>query len=329
MNRDTYTFEERFLAWLLRAPEFEESHPNRQILNHEGQFDHDGWLDRVGEVTSAPLHMHQFEETSPRSSGPEPLKLGAKSVVQERYYALLKQRFQQEMEVRPPLFPWESELREYEDQVAIAAWEPQLRQLRLPVVLPDDILVTLFERCQALAQTALKDGRRLVEAVESLFPEDAPSLNLLANTVRLGYSRDGEALSSRLFGSQAPTSYESAAHQQKMTLAMVAAYEVLNLLTLDLSEERTAAEQSWQTSKGELRVKAERVDGLLRVKTVLPAAGDVSVQHGSGQAQSSRAEAGLVTLLVSEVSSEVSEESCRVQVRLADADAPLGFTIQL
>ena len=326
MNRDTYTFEERFLSWLRQSAESSEPCLGQYRSNIEGQSNPGDWLDRVGEVTSAPLCMHQFEEISPRSSGPEPLQLGAKSVVQERYYALLKQRFQQEMEVRPPLFPWESELREYEDAVAIAAWEPQLHQLHLPVNLPEDVLATLFERCQTVAQTAMQDGRRLVEAVESLFPNDLQSLNLLANTVRLGYARNsGAQLADHLLGHQQLASYESAAEQQKMALAMVAAYEVLHRLVLDLSENRPEASQSWQTASGELRIRVERKEGLLQIEATLPEAGEISVYGGSNAASSRRSDAGPVSLLIP----ETLQEACRLQVQLSSADAPLSFSIRL
>ncbi len=332
MNRDTYTLEERFLAWL-----FQEHPADALWFETPDPLDSEVWADSLGDASLtdpapslSPETMHLFDgKAIPRSSGHEPLKLGAKSVVQERFYTLLKQRFQREMEARPPLFPWETELMEYEDTLpatlGLSAWEPQLRQLRLPVALPDEILAKLFQRCQDLAQSAVQDGRRLVEAVESLFAVDPQSLNLLANAVRLGYSRDGEGLATRLLGNSMPETYASAPQQQQLTLAMIAAYEMLNRLTLKLSAAEPSISQSWETAAGPLLLHLAYGDGTLRVEAELPAGGSVRLEQGAQRTQAERTESGSVVLQMM----LQPESICRLQVSLVGGDAPLGFAIQL
>ncbi len=336
MNKNTYTFEERFLAWLFQ----ERNGPNDEVqtatplASAETHLELDplyseGWIDEVTGIN--PDNMHHYGEITSRSSGHEPLKLGARSVVQERFYNLLKQRFQQEMEASPPLFPWETELVEYEDVVAvssgIAAWEPQLRQLRLPVTLPTSVLETLFQRCQALTQSALQDGRRLVEAVESLFPDESQSLNALAGTMLLGYSRDGEAMADRLLGNNVPESYEAAPHQQQMTLAMIAAYEMLNRLTLKLTDHEPNVTQAWETASGTVHLKAEKISGdLLRIEATIPESGRVTVSNGASSTQSQRDGEGVVTLLIDGIQ---ANQTYQVQVSLLSADDALGFAVQL
>ncbi len=98
--------------------------------------------------------------------------------VQERFEAILKQRLLLEYEKNPPLFPWESEVGEYPaeitDSVAVAAapslWNAHVSKLKVSGLLPEVLLNRLFERCQAIACSPMKQGVQLVQAVEALFP---------------------------------------------------------------------------------------------------------------------------------------------------------------
>lgn len=276
-------------------------------------------------------NVHQAWDNPPWSSGYEPLKLGAKFVVQERFYTLLKQRFQREFEANPLSFPWEDEFTVYEDGVAFSfagfeAWTPQLAHLRLPVTLPTEVMAQVFEKCQSLAKSTVQDGRRLVEAVEALFPQQGESLNALAGSMLLGYSRDGEGLAARLLGSQVPEAYETATPEQQMTLAMIAAYEVLSRLTLKLSDLEPAVSQSWETSVGLVNLHALREGHSLRLEAQLPVAGSVELNGAGNHTQSELAEAGVAMLVVSDAH---AGQTYQVQVMLKDAEAPLGFTIQI
>ena len=348
MNRDTYTLEQRFLAWLIQEPEteaallkpqdedaFEGVHPlesqdrNLSTVPFGDPLDVEDFADESW--TLGFRNVHQAWDTIPRSSGHEPLKLGAKFVVQERFYTLLKQRFQQELEAKPPLFPWEDEIMEYEDGPVFSlagfeAWKPQLDGLRLPVSIPADVMAQVFEKCQMLAKSTVQDGRRLVAAVEGLFPNQGEPLNALAGSMLLGYSRDGEGLASRLLGSQVPEAYETATPEQQMTLAMIAAYEVLARLTLKLSTIEPAVSQSWETSVGRVNLHAVLEGHSLRLEAQLPVAGSVELDGAAAHTRSELDAAGVATLVVSDAH---VGQTYQVQVMLKEAEAPLGFTIQL
>ncbi len=348
MNRDTYTLEQRFLAWLIQEPDTEAAllkpksddavNASRSL---EGQdkslfkgeladpLDLEDFADESW--TLGFRNVHQAWDTIPRSSGHEPLKLGAKFVVQERFHTLLKQRFQQELQANPPLFPWEDELMEYEDGPAFSlagleAWKPQLESLRLPVALPAEVMAQVFEKCQSLAKSTVQDGRRLVAAVEGLFPNQGEPLNALAGSMLLGYARDGEGMASRLLGRQVPEAYETATPEQQMTLAMIAAYEVLSRLTLKLSEIEPAVSQSWETSVGRVNLHAVREGHSLRLEAQLPVAGSVELDGAAAHTRSDLDAAGVATLIVSDAH---AGQTYQVQVMLKEAEAPLGFTIQL
>lgn len=274
-------------------------------------------------------------DTISRSSGQEPLKLGAKSVVQGRFYALLKQRLKADAESNLPLFPWETEVCDYDDEVvtswtaaSIATWSPQFRQIRLPVDLPAAIMAQLFQRCQDLVQSSRQEGRRLVDAIESLFPEQGFALNDLANTVRLGYSRDGEGLASRLLGLQLPDSYSQASAQQQMTLAMIAAYELFSTLTLKLSVHEPQLQRGWETIAGPLQLQAQysKEANSLQLQALLPTAGSLTVRTDDTTTLAHRDHDGPVSLLLSQVQLGQRYE---LEVELEDVEIPLKFSVQL
>ncbi|NJN30365.1 MAG: hypothetical protein HC824_07960 [Synechococcales cyanobacterium RM1_1_8] len=252
-------------------------------------------------------------------------------MVQERFYSLLKQRFQRDMEAQPPLFPWETELLDYEDGVApgwaaFQFWQPKLSTSLLPVALPQEVMAQLFEKCQALVKSTAKNGRRLVEAVEVLFPSQGPALNALAGSVLLGPSRDGEGLAVRLLGSQIPEAYDLATPEQQMALVMVAAHEMLSRLTLKLSESEPSVSQSWETTVGRLHLHAAREGNCLRLEAQLPVAGTVELRGDATHTAAERGGAGVATLMVADVQ---PDQAFQVKVSLVDSEAPLGFTIQI
>lgn len=354
MNRNTYTLEERFLTWLIQEPVDQgelleavgdRTEPDRivSVRSHAQQSQAQNPLetaacdpldaeDFAGESWTLGFgNVHRTWASIPRSLGHEPLKLGAKLVVQERFYNLLKQRLQREAEANPVLFPWESEVMEYEDGPvlgweSIAAWQPQLRLLRLPVALPEAVLAQLLEKCQAVVQSTAQGGRRLVEVVESLFPEQGSVLNDLAGSVLLGYSRDGDSLAARLLGNHVPEAYETASQEQQMTLAMIAAYEMISRLTLNLSSQEPSVTQVWETSVGRLNLRAAHEGNSLRLEAQLPAAGTVELKGVATHTCAQRDGAGVATLLVADAH---PGQAYQVQVMLKETEAPLGFTIQL
>ncbi len=369
MNRDTYTPEQRFLSLILQGVDLEEVRLAPMLVDVPDGSSIDSWPEiefsqlasalmdplegeqpDAAEMAQGSLEQDGFAQGSPvayvgalegpygeslsRSSGQEPLKLGAKSVVQGRFYALLKQRLRADAETSLPLFPWETEVLDYEDEwsavpvAGAAVWRPQFDNLRLPVSLPMDLMAQLFERCQSLVQVSAQEGRRLIDALDSLFPGQGPTLNLMAGNVILGYSRDGESLASRLLGFQVPATYGEASPQQQMTLAMVAAYELFSTLTLKLSASAPEVTRSWETMEGLLTLRAlySAEAGSLKVEATLPAPGCLTVRSAESATTTHRDQAGVAVLLLSEVRLGCQYD---LEVELDGIEIPLKFVVQL
>ena len=161
--------------------------------------------------------------------------------VQERFQALLKQRLLSEYESRPPLFPWESEISEYPAEVAdgmpavaiSSLWNAHMGALKVPGLLPAALMNTLLERCQKIARSPIKQGVRLVRAVEDLFPESADLLEPIANMVLVPAYRSGQATQDAVIQqlARAVGGYHSALPEQQIALSMLAAQEILGALT--------------------------------------------------------------------------------------------------
>ena len=148
----------------------------------------------------------------------DPSSITDESIMQTRFQALLKRRIQQEIQNNPPLFPWETtEVWEYandpideeaDSRVPTNVWLPQLAQLRLPIAISEATLAQLLVRCQQVLRTSLRQGERLVAAVEGLFPERTEELNIWTERVLLwSTSRSGETLIEPSEG-EFPRSYE-------------------------------------------------------------------------------------------------------------------------
>ncbi len=215
------------------------------------------------------------------------LNLGDIPAVQDRFERLLKNRLASEAQRNPPLFPWETEIHDYETESVTSAvtagltrvgvsaqlWMTQLKQFGLPVTLPDALLAQLFQRCQEVAQSSLLEGAKLVQAVESLFPGEAYALNDLAGLVMTSPARSGAAPVV-----ECPASYEAAAPNQQMVLSLIAARELLGALTLRVSPRQPTIERQWLTDLGCLDLV---VNYVAQSATEQPAAG----QSATGKLQ--------------------------------------------
>jgi hypothetical protein len=241
----------------------------------------------------------------------EPLNSGDIPAVQDRFYALLKHRLQSEIQQNPPRFPWEQTAMEYRDEVALVSatvvdlrslWLAQLRRLSLPVAMPDSVLAQLLEQCQNLAASSLKEGAKLVKAVESLFPEEGAALNQLAGLVMVSPVRGGASLQQRLAqeaGGELPASYDEALPTQQMVLSLLAAREILSALTVKASVQAAPSSYEWMTEMGALVLVVEarqEVTAGLRVQIKLPTAGQVELNADGHRALSERSEAGSVSV---------------------------------
>ncbi|MBE9058264.1 PatU [Sphaerospermopsis sp. LEGE 08334] len=189
-------------------------------------------------------------------------ELGEIPTVQERFQAVLKRRLQVEIQNHPPLFPWESQLVEYPEFVeepAIAlvpawGWLAQQSKLNLPVSLPDNIFQQLMDQCQLLLTSSLPLGPKLVQAVESLFPEDYQLINDLAGLVLRTSYRSVDALETI---PNIEKDYSDLQPRQQMALSLMAAKQLLENLTLPVSLANPVIEQQWQTNAGTLIIRVE------------------------------------------------------------------------
>jgi hypothetical protein len=202
-------------------------------------------------------------------------------MLQDRhFFSVLKRRLRAELEENPPLFPWETEVQDYPDDL----WNLNLKSLQLPVALPESLLEKLFTACQTSLHSVNQKGRQLVQAVESLFPNASLELNDMAGMMLLGAARDEEGGKAWILG-QPPESYEAASPQQQMALTLLAADQILfDLLSLDLSPQNPKATSQWETELGTIVLHAAQAktqhsqDPCLELIVDLPCSGLVQIE---------------------------------------------------
>lgn len=287
------------------------------------------------EAETLPHATHRLDQ----SIFPYPLNSGDIPAVQDRFFTLLKNRLQSEIQRQPPLFPWEQEISDYQSEARLAdfalpvislgsPWLAQLRRLTLPVALPDAVLAQLLNQCQTLANASVREGVKLVKAVETLFPGETATLNQLAGFVMLSPARDASTLQDRLAestGGELPVSYEAAMPSQQMVLSLLAAREILEALTLSVSAQPT--EYEWVTSAGVLTLQAEYVvsddQATLRVQGQFPCGAGLELRSVVGTSGADRQTAGSLSV---ELADLPMNQPCLLEVRLGDSDAVV-FTL--
>ncbi|MBE9182665.1 hypothetical protein IQ268_29435 [Oculatella sp. LEGE 06141] len=335
-----------FLAWLLQDPNQTVSAPSGKHSSRLAGPDEFGssdlqWYDldslNLDEVEVIPHDLDRLSHF-PFQEGTF-LELGDTPAVQERFYALLKRRLRAEIERNPPLFPWESEVYDYSSErpdwatpeiVPGKLWTIQLQNLNLPVPMPEALLLNLFEQCQSVVESSLREGAKLVRAVEALFPGQDAALNQLAGYVMASPSRSGaSATQSRLGTADFPGHYESATTAQQMALSLIAAKEILNSLTLTVSPNQPKAERCWQTEAGLLTLEIEyqpQSVRRLRVQGQLPCEGSIRFQNQEAQSAAQRATPGYVSV---ELFNPDPYRIYSLEVQLRDVDhPPIIFAIQ-
>ena len=269
--------------------------------------------------------------------------------VQDRFEALLKRRIQFEIERHPPLFPWETEISDYESDREVLAttvaslpetvagdvlppirlWMPQLSSLTLPISLPENVLGQLLNACSQVMSSQRQLGAKLVNAVENLFPNQLPLLNQMAGMVLIS-SSPGRGGSSSLEPLQSlPGSYEAAAAEQKMLLALLAAKEIITNLTVSISSTQTPVKRQWQTAAGVVKVQAEyqMEEGvpLLRVLSYLPRGGSLALQTPEVSATAQRAYPGYLSVELFDLQ---PNRTYPLEIRFHDSEeTPLVFSI--
>ncbi|MCC5900063.1 MAG: hypothetical protein JJU32_19390 [Phormidium sp. BM_Day4_Bin.17] len=304
---------ERFLTWLLQEV-IPDDDPNlgAGVESHRSPF--------------------QNRDHDPSSITDEP-------TMQNRFQALLKRRIQQEIQDNPPLFPWETtEVWDYandpvdeeaDSRVPIYVWLPQLEHLRLPVAISEATFAQLFVRCQQLLRTSLRQGERLVAAVEGLFPEQTDELNLWTERVLLWSTSRSEKTLIEPSEGEFPSSYEGATPTQQMLLSLLAAKEIVESLSLNVSASHPSDRRQWLTAQGLLQLDAEyRHEGelpQLRVCCQIPDGGRVQLRGEGAIATGQRSTPGSVTVELADIQ---LHQTYTLEVHLdASEQSPLVFAI--
>jgi hypothetical protein len=338
MNKDAEAINQ-FLAWLLQEPNpaIGPSGENSSLatgLETSGAVDLqpqtdslDSLMDPLDSEVEA-LQADRLESSSVLFEDTSPLELGEIPAVQDRFHAIIKRRLRTEIERNPPLFPWESRLLDYESEqpdllaeaASISFWSAQLKALKLPVALPEPLLLQIFAECRKVADSSLRQGVKLVRAVENFFPDQLPALNHWAGQVLAEPVRGSSTTLSAL-----PESYETANSTQQMVLSLLAAQQLLKAMTLEVSSHFPQAQRRWQTAAGELVLEVEYQPNCLRVRGQLPTAGHLSLIGSTSQTTATCSGAETLHL---ELGNPVVGQSYSVTVELEGADA-LTFAIDL
>lgn len=315
MNRDIETFPESFFAWLLQSDRSTLSAEDKEFSILETSGDHTlSASDQDCDIESWELDDLDLLESEVLSSttdwdfpepSPQPTEVGDIPAVRDRFQALIKQRIKAELQNNPPLFPWEKEDWEYEtDEVASPVtenlWLTQVETLRLPVSIPKEILLGLFNRSQSVLQSSLTEEAKIVHVVEALFPSHSQLLKKFAQKI-LNLSQNLADVDFSQANAQFPLSYEAAKENERMVLLLLAAKQIFDFLTLALSPTNKLVERQWLSQLGMLTLQAEyqleaELIRSMRIQCLFPCGGILKLQGGQASAETERPDPGSLSV---------------------------------
>ncbi|MBW4442929.1 MAG: hypothetical protein KME10_17160 [Plectolyngbya sp. WJT66-NPBG17] len=314
-----------------------------KLLQNLGLVDR---FDLKTDLLQPPLNRDPASETgcggrsSPQRSSHEDSshQPGEIPAVQDRFHALLKRRLLLEAQQNPPLFPWEKEAVEYEieptsyeAQPALAAasvWLHQIRHMNLPIPMPEAVMTELLARCQSVLFSSLREGAKLVRAVDTLFPGQSQLLNNVAGYVMVSPARSKVAKLQDLaieIGEELPESFDSAIETQQMALSLLAAREILSTLMLTVSPVQPQLEREWLTELGAFLLKVGYEAERLRIEAVLPCGGSLLFQGEESRSLVDRNDAGRLSLEIREFN---VDRVYPLEIRLGEQDV-LTFAVSI
>lgn len=249
MNSDSESLQYQLLSWFVTDDVTNYEHPSADCEEIDGV---NNPLKEAAASTSGEPELGGKSQT---------FQLGEIPTVQERFQAVLKRRLQVQIQNHPPLFPWETQLKEYPDYVDEQpmtlvpnwGWMAQQSILNLPITLPERIFQQLLEKCQTLLTSSLPLGAKLVQVVDNFFPYETQTLNDLAGLVL----RSDTTRSLRETLPIIEEEFSSLQQRQQMALSLLAAKQLFETLNLRLSSMNPVAERQWLTSAGDLKLKVE------------------------------------------------------------------------
>ncbi|MGL5079929.1 MAG: hypothetical protein ACRC8A_00435 [Microcoleaceae cyanobacterium] len=316
-NPDDQSFERYILDWLMPTPASAEPEDlTGNSRENEGEWEELDPLDSE-EIATA---YHQGQS----------FVLGEMPTVKNRFEAVLKRRLRAEILQEPPLFPWESEAgyATYPDVLIneqvpeLNLWTAHRQNLRWSVPLPAEIFAQLLSPCQELLQSSLREGAKLIKAVEALFPNQPEPLNQLAGLVVLGPARTP-------LSPESQPCYQNATSDQQMVMLLLAAQEILHALTLNCPLNQAPVQQQWLTNVGVLTIEAEYVQEswgtVLKVLGYLPDGGRLLLTGDGTETVAQRNEQGYLKL---ELVDPQPGQTYRLNVLLhTEEQSPLSFAI--
>lgn len=279
---------------------------------------------------------------------------GDTPVIEERSQTILKSRLRTEIEHHPPLFPWETEIVEYEPETidftqaqvvpsmfghhyvhsgveqGIGFWTPQLPKINGLMPLPHKVLGQLLEQCSRAMKSNLREWAKLVNVVEkSLFPGHLRELNEMATRLSIAQQHRSSAttdanLWQKMGNLESPRAYELATPTQQMLMSLLAAREIIGNLTLELSSRQPKLERQWLTAAGLLSLDIEYQSATatqtaaIKVSATLPCGGMVSLSGGQSHTKSKRSNPGLLNLKLSD---RHLEQNYLLEVSLQNSEA--------
>jgi hypothetical protein len=331
MNKDAEAINQ-FLAWLTQTDPVSMS-PSGPITNPFRDLEDSGAMDLQSDIDPLDSEVEAMQAELPGSSAIfvediSSLELGELPAVQDRFHAIIKRRLRAEIERNPPLFPWETRLWDYESEQPdwivsppTAFWNAQLQALKLPIAVPEAQLLQIFAECRKLADASLKQGVKLVRAVESCFPDDLPTLNYWAGQVLTEPARGASTLTAEGM----PQSYEQANPTQQMVLSLLAARQLLESMNLAVSLAHPHIQRHWLTAAGELVLTLDYQAERLRIQGQMPAAGRLSLEGYGNQAVATCANPDTLTVELG----LALDKTYTLEVELAGSDTPLVFVVAL
>ncbi len=155
----------------------------------------------------------------------------------------------------------------------------------------------MLEKCQGLITSSLPLGVKLVQVVESFFPDESQTINDLAGMVLRTAYRSADTLETM---PNLQSDYSDLQSRQQMALSLLAAKQLLENLTISVSPTDKVVERQWLTNAGTLHLKVELQslgeETTLTVKTELPTPGILKLRGNGSQAMAQSSNPGCLSV---------------------------------
>lgn len=243
----------------------------------------------------------------------------------------------------PPLFPWETEVTDYptessdsiSDIKISSLWLNHVQSLRISSLLPEEVLQVLFVRCTSMVRFPIKQSRKLIRAVEYLFPDQLDMLEPIADMVLVPAYRSDRSTQDALINELAAVvgSYDSARPEQQVALSMLAAQEIFASLMITISVDDPIVIRTWITSIGdvELTIRLLCKKRLLRKNTsqlnitaLLPSGGQVVIKSAEIEQLGTRSQSGKLEVALD---NPIANMTYQLKVLLDSENYPLFIAI--